>query len=234
MTNLTIIDKPIRQLDGLYSLNDLHRAAGSENRHRPSLFMQNGQTKELAAEIAADQSRNSCLAHKTIKGGANPGTYVCKELVYAYAMWISAKFHLQVIRAFDALQHSPQPESYTAPVTEHEALKDKHMALQDKLIHMLEHQNQLLAAQGEVRLLRRTTLNLDQQRFNLFAAQVKKVLKEHGVLNKTRLLAECGYNKDHKTARQLLDQGTNTHWFCAKRRNVYSYALNAESLGGIL
>jgi hypothetical protein len=56
------------------------------------------QTQALVAEI------NNCSdvsSFKTVTG-RNGGTYVCKELVYAYAMWISPKFHLQVIRAYDA------------------------------------------------------------------------------------------------------------------------------------
>lgn len=101
MNALTIADTTIRQdADGRYSLNDLHRAAGSENRHRPSLWVENQQTRQLVDQLEGEAGIPALVS---VHGGAAPGTYAAKELVYAYAMWISAVFHLRVIRAYDAL-----------------------------------------------------------------------------------------------------------------------------------
>lgn len=86
---------------GRYNLNDFHRAAGEENRHRPSLWADNQQAKDLAAEIAQETGKAGIPALVLQRGGKAPGTYACRELVYAYAMWISPAFHLKVIRTFD-------------------------------------------------------------------------------------------------------------------------------------
>lgn len=91
--------------DGRYCLNDLHKASGGAEKHKPTRFVRNQQTQELIAEIDSENNQrpNMVFAIKTLHGGVNSGTYVVKELVYSYAMWISAKFHLTVIRAYDAM-----------------------------------------------------------------------------------------------------------------------------------
>ena len=105
---LVIVNTEIRtDAEGRYSLNDLHKAAGGEERHQPAFFLRNEQTQSLISEI--ERSANSQIGSdrgiplSVKKGGHNQGSYGAKELVYAYAMWISPKFHLQVIRAYDAL-----------------------------------------------------------------------------------------------------------------------------------
>ena len=102
---LIIGDYSIRQdEEGRYCLHDLHKASGGAEKHQPAFFIRNKQTKDLIAEIESEKhSANLQSAVKTINGGNSRGTYVVKELVYSYAMWISAKFHLMVIRAYDAM-----------------------------------------------------------------------------------------------------------------------------------
>lgn len=124
MAHLIISSKGIRTLDGFYSLNDLHKAAGTEKRHEPNRFIRIEKTKELIEEI--ERCPEMGIGAKAIRGGENQGTWVCKELVYAYAMWVSPKFNLEVIRAFDQAQ-PPEPESVQqtlpAPIQDDEKLK---------------------------------------------------------------------------------------------------------------
>lgn len=100
MNTLMVAGTEIHQdQDGRFSLNDFHRAAGGENRHKPSLWTENQQAQELIQEIG----KAGIPALRVVRGGRAPGTYVCKELVYAYAMWISPVFSLNVIRTFDSV-----------------------------------------------------------------------------------------------------------------------------------
>lgn len=100
---LVIGDFSIRQdQDGRYCLNDLHKASGAMKKHQASNFIRLDQTQELIKEIEAEKSSSSHM-RSCINILNGVGTFVVKEIVYAYAMWISPKFHLMVIRAYDAM-----------------------------------------------------------------------------------------------------------------------------------
>ncbi|MGY6090705.1 KilA-N domain-containing protein [Avibacterium paragallinarum] len=121
MTNLSILKTPIRSLDNLFSLNDLHLASGGADKHRPSFFIRLDTTKELVQEIERENSDvQICTSIKSLRTGINKGTWACEELVLSYAMWISPKFHLVVLRAFLAMHKGevkqqqlalPEPEN---------------------------------------------------------------------------------------------------------------------------
>ncbi len=103
---LTIGEFTIHQdEEGRYCLNDLNRASGGEDKHKPKYWVNLVQTKDLVNEICKGEIPPLEQDHliRTVHGGNNRGTYVSKDLVYSYAMWISAKFHLMVIRAYDSL-----------------------------------------------------------------------------------------------------------------------------------
>ena len=97
---LILEDTYVRQDEqGRFSLNDLHQAAGGEEHHKPSRFTRTDTFTALVEALRPEMASDPVVAVSTGK----PGTFVARELVYAYAMWISPAFHLQVIRTFDAL-----------------------------------------------------------------------------------------------------------------------------------
>ena len=127
---ISISNVAIRQSSGqLFNLNDLYKASGSNPTHQPSNWLRNQQTKDLIAEIEVEGGK----ACEVINGGKNRGTYACKELVYAYATWISAKFFLLVIRTFDAVvSGSLQPKLAQTTVADRTPLRQAVSALVGK------------------------------------------------------------------------------------------------------
>lgn len=53
MNNLMVIDgiEVRRDVHGRYCLNDLHRAAGGEQKYRPKYWLDNKQTRELIEQL---------------------------------------------------------------------------------------------------------------------------------------------------------------------------------------
>ena len=83
--------------EGMYCINDLHKASGGKKKDQTSNWLALPKTSELIEEVL----KTGITGIKTTAGRYG-GTYVCKELVYAYAMWVSAKFSLEVIKVFDS------------------------------------------------------------------------------------------------------------------------------------
>jgi len=99
--------------DGRFSLNDLHKAAGGSDKQKPALFYRSNSFKSVV-EILKVQNRTFKPIVKK-QGRYKGGTWVCKELVYKYAMWINAEFEVLVIQTFDQVTRNIQaPATMTA------------------------------------------------------------------------------------------------------------------------
>ena len=95
--------------NGLYSINDIHRASGGLKKHQPDKWFQLQSTtnfvryqEEKAKSQALNQGSKN-LVVETIEGrnyGGNSGTFVSRKLVVAYAMWISPAFADHVLDTF--------------------------------------------------------------------------------------------------------------------------------------
>lgn len=148
--SITIASTTIHQDDaGRYYLNDLHRAAGGHNRHRPSIWLENKQTRALIAELNSGEI-------PAIQSKQQLGTSVLRELVYCYAMWISPAFQIKVIRAFDTLV--VEKKDVLVLATENGHLKDM-VASRDAIIAakdgvIMGLQDKLIGSQGrQIRLV---------------------------------------------------------------------------------
>ena len=88
--------------NGLYCLNDLHKAAvasgmADEDNHRPSKF-KDSQHEFLEACIKASETIIS------VKGGKS-GTYASEIIAMKYAGWIDPSYEVQLYKAVQALKH---------------------------------------------------------------------------------------------------------------------------------
>ena len=90
---LTISNSNIGMKDGLYSLNDLHKASGGLKRHQPSNFVRKKQTQaliaELKAEIPSSSEMRSLEPIKVVEGIQQ--TVVRKVLLYAVSLSIAMR-----------------------------------------------------------------------------------------------------------------------------------------------
>ena len=99
--DLVINKVVIRQNEaGLYSINDLHKAAGGTHVKKPVIFFRNHGVKAFVKEL--EKVTQSHLLINRIQG-RNGGTWVDELLVYKYAAWIDAEFDVRVFRTFQAL-----------------------------------------------------------------------------------------------------------------------------------
>lgn len=134
---ISISNVAIRQTENnLYNLNDLHKASGGEKRHELTNWLKLQQTTELIDELSKPENtglKENQQVIQVVHGGSKRGTYACKELVYAYATWISAKFFLLVIRTFDAVvSGSLQPKLAQTTVADRTPLRQAVSALVGK------------------------------------------------------------------------------------------------------
>jgi KilA-N domain len=79
--------------NGLYSLNDLHKASGGDAKDKPSEWLRNQKTQDLLDII-------SIAGNPAIETKQKIGTFANREIVIAYASWLSPDFYLHVISTY--------------------------------------------------------------------------------------------------------------------------------------
>ncbi|MDN7356351.1 phage antirepressor KilAC domain-containing protein [Acetobacter senegalensis] len=148
MTSLSILGTTIRQdAEGRFCLNDCHKAAGGNPKDAPAQWLRTDSAKKLVSALIEEGVCNSAQAPTaTVNDGKNNGTYACRELIYAYGEWISAAFHLTVIRAFDALVTG----QIAAPALSEQEIVAQALQITVRQVEELKAENAILAPKAEV------------------------------------------------------------------------------------
>ncbi len=213
MSALTLGTSSIRELDGLYSLNDLHRASGEAERHMPFRFMRLESTRALVVEL--NQSPETVNGEtpemvsgvfQIVKGSVNPGTWVCRELVIAYAAWISAAFHLRVLRVFLSTQVPTQAPSDSGSESVSEFMRKMRTGEHpESVCH--PRGGQLTKAEGSIirRLMNRKANELpNERRMELFSA-CQHALRERFAVDSVFAIPSCCFIEAIGTLANIFD-----------------------------
>lgn len=169
MSDLMILEKTIREQNGLYCLNDLHRASGGQKRHKVGNWLNNQQTIEFIDYISKSGNpvleQNQQVIH-VVHGGHSRGTYACKKLAYHYAMWISPKFYSDVLDVFDGVVSgslkvaAPQdlppaftPSHFPVPPRNQAEARALFRQMDDYQQHVYQQYNQALLARNRLQEL---------------------------------------------------------------------------------
>ncbi|MCC4600163.1 KilA-N domain-containing protein [Xanthomonas melonis] len=204
-----------RDAAGRYCLNDLHQAAGGRERHSPNRFTRTNTFQLLVTELTPEMA---FAPVDSIRGGIAPGTYVAKEMVYAYAMWISPRFHIEVIRAYDALVGADPGSKVRVPAADAALHRARMQAVTQ--LYRASHPAEQLALHAQATQL---SLALDLPRPELPAAAValqssQKTLATFWLAVDTALAA--GQLHNHARRADVLALNLPQVRQCAGRRGI--------------
>mgnify|MGYP001942388819 CR=1 FL=1 len=116
VVTLELFGSPIDCVDGMMSLNAIRKAylysigeGPSSTMKRIDNWLMNSSTVDLIDYLIDNRAEFNYLESQevkfTIEGRYYGGTYVCRELAHAYAMWLDPRYAAHVLKAFDELVH---------------------------------------------------------------------------------------------------------------------------------
>ena len=82
--------------DGLYSLKTLAKASGKWDIKKPSQFLRLQSTIDEIKFLSSEESAPRAIMRSERYNTSGGDTFVCRDLVYSYAQWISPEFDVKV------------------------------------------------------------------------------------------------------------------------------------------